>query len=143
MNFIGGILSGGDLLKLNQLVTFGKRLICKSPGQSQKKHKGRLKNITLISIPGDRVEERTILGKQKRLKYHPGYNVSLNPVDKSLYALVSGTVYYSIEKFYPNPKSHWVDKYYNSDNNDIPIYKKYIHVVKDREPIEFKMIDII
>ncbi|CAG2112319.1 unnamed protein product, partial [Medioppia subpectinata] len=77
---------------------YRKRLICKSPGQSQRGKKRPPKNIKLIAIPGQRVDERDILGKQKSLKYHPGFNVALDPKNKNLYALTAGTVFYSIEK---------------------------------------------
>ncbi|CAG2121040.1 unnamed protein product, partial [Medioppia subpectinata] len=89
-----------QLLPLNEfsLNILGKRLICKSPGQSQRGKKRPPKNIKLIAIPGQRVDERDILGKQKSLKYHPGFNVALDPKNKNLYALTAGTVFYSIEK---------------------------------------------
>ncbi len=65
----------------------------------------------------------------------------MDPRDKSLYALCSGTVYYSIEKFRPNPKSHFVQQFYA--NQIGPLYKKYIHVIRDQNPTLFKLIDII
>ncbi|CAG2160670.1 unnamed protein product [Oppiella nova] len=132
-----------QLLSSNEssLLVLGKRVICKSPGQSQKGKKRPAKNIRLIAIPGQHVEERSILGKQKALKYHPGYNVALDPKNRNLYALCAGTVFYSIEKFNANPKSQFVDQFYRQQIG--PIYKKYIHVIKDKNPIEFKLIDIV
>ena len=138
-----------------------KRFLHKSPAQSQKGKKRPPKHIRLLVIPGEKVDERKILGKQKTLKYHPGFNVwllfcsnllvmhwftwqskvGLDPKDKSLYSLCSGTVFYSIEKFNANPKSPFVQQFYSQQKG--PVYKKYIHVIKDNNSNEFKLIDII
>ncbi|CAG2121016.1 unnamed protein product, partial [Medioppia subpectinata] len=67
--------------------------------------------------------------------------VALDPKNKNLYALTAGTVFYSIEKFNANTKNQFVDQCYGQQIG--PIYKKYIHVIKDKNPVEFKLIDLI
>ena len=131
----------------------------KSPAQSQKGFKKKHLVFALNKNPGDRVDERMVIGTQKRLNYHPGLNVSLarnvctasntshilmlclrrfiekvgiNPRDKSLYALCAGTVYYSIEKFVPNADNPLVQQYYVNRVNlkaDTELTPRYIKYV--------------
>lgn len=128
---------------------FAQVRFAKSPGQSQKGFKRVHRVFSLKKVPGDRVDERDVIGTQRRLNYHPGLNVGINPRDKTLYAICAGTVYYSIEKFVPNQSNPLVQQYYTnkvdvkSDLELTPRYVKYVHVVPDKTTNEFRLIDIV
>ncbi|KAH7642432.1 mitochondrial ribosomal protein L27 [Dermatophagoides farinae] len=113
----------------------------KSPAMTQRGYKKKQRIFSLNKIPGDRVDERMMIGTQKHLKYFPGYNCGINPRDKSLYAITAGTVYYSIERVQLNSNNPLVQQYFV--NTIQPYYNKYIHVIPDKLENEFRLVDIV
>lgn len=63
--------------------------------------------------------------------------------------MCAGTVYYSVEKFSPNPSHSLVTEFYQNRVNvkeDLeltPYYIRYVHVVPDKTVNEFQMIDLV
>lgn len=115
--------------------------MAKSPAQTQRGYKKKQRIFSLNKIPGDRVDERMMIGTQKHLNYFPGLNCGINPRDKSLYAITAGTIYYSIERVQLNTNNPLVQQYFV--NKIHPYYNKYIHVIPDKLENEFRLVDIV
>ena len=62
--------------------------------------------------------------------------------DGSLYALESGKVVITCEKFQPNFSNYWVNKTFaDRKGNMSNVYKKYFNVIADPLEPKFKLID--
>ncbi|KPL94046.1 ribosomal L27-like protein [Sarcoptes scabiei] len=114
----------------------------KSPAQTQKNYKRKQVVFSIDKNPGDRVDRGMMIGTQKRIQYFPGFNVGINPRDKSLYAMCAGTIYYSIEKVDINRDNPLVEQNFIL-HNTLPYYNKYIHVIPDKLVNEFRLIELV
>ncbi|RWS29324.1 50S ribosomal protein L27-like protein [Leptotrombidium deliense] len=90
---------------------------------------------------GCEVMERDILAIQRRLDYHPGLNVGIDPRDLSLYSACDGTLLVTTEKFKPNKDHELVQKYYGDLKGNL--FKKYVHVIPKQNELNFKLVDIV
>ncbi|KAI1287651.1 39S ribosomal protein L27, mitochondrial [Halotydeus destructor] len=139
------LFSGSSVLKCNLITAGGSCMSIRGakggPGQSQgKPRKGRHFNILRLN-PGTYVKERQVICTQRGLRYHPGWNVAIDPRDNALYSIREGTLVVTTEKLKPNYDHDLVEKYYSDLKG--PMFKRFIHIVPKKEEITFKLVDLV
>nr|XP_045623093.1 39S ribosomal protein L27, mitochondrial-like [Procambarus clarkii] len=107
------------------------------PGRPRGKHRGIKKR------DGTWVTKGTILVRQLGLLFHPGLNVGIGS-DKTLFAREHGKVVMTTEKMNPNWDHSFIKRFYpDLQNQDVPIYKTYFHILAESPKQTFKLVDQI
>ncbi|KAG7155021.1 39S ribosomal protein L27, mitochondrial-like [Homarus americanus] len=144
---ISGGPGGSSILSNNTvgLLTSVRNASKKSGGSSRnKKGRARGKRRGIKKADGLWVSQGTILVRQLGLDYLPGLNVGIGR-DRTLFAIEHGRVMMTTEKVNPNWDHSFVRRFYADLQNqeDVPIYKTYFHILTDPQKQNFKLVDQI
>ncbi|XP_076061522.1 mitochondrial ribosomal protein L27 isoform X2 [Oratosquilla oratoria] len=118
----------------------------KKSGGSSKNIAGRAKGKArgMKKLDGQWASEGSILVRQLGLIWHPGLNVGIGS-DRTLYAKTHGTVVITTEKVNPNWDHKFMKRFYGyrQDQEDVPFFKNYFHIIPDKSPVVFKLVEQI
>lgn len=67
----------------------------------------------------------------------------MDPRDYSLYSIAQGTMVITEEKYEPHPENPYVKMLGYFDKGTTPIYHRYVNIIPDPTPIEFKLVDLV
>uniref|UniRef100_A0A8D8QZ78 39S ribosomal protein L27, mitochondrial n=1 Tax=Cacopsylla melanoneura TaxID=428564 RepID=A0A8D8QZ78_9HEMI len=133
------------LLVTPQIINMSVRNAAKKTGTSTR-NKPIRKNRGFCFPKGFRKQENEIVEKGsilyisrvQRLDYHPGLNVGFG-ARGTLFAMDKGKVKITVEKCNLNWKHTWVQANY-AGQEGLPMYKKHIHVIPDKQHYRFKQV---
>lgn len=66
---------------------------------------------------------------------------ALDPRDNAIYAVCDGTLIVTTEKIAPNMAHDVAEKFYSTLKG--PMFKRFINIVPKKEPIVFRLIDLV
>ncbi|XP_021963241.1 39S ribosomal protein L27, mitochondrial [Folsomia candida] len=124
-----------------QPVRFASKKAAGGGNKNPKQAPGNFKGIKIWD--GWRANPRDIIvHKQTRLWFHPGLNVRLAG-RLNLVALKTGTVSFTVETPDLNWKHRQVEKFYGARSRTAPFFKKYVHVIPDKQHNQFRLVDMV